>query len=43
MTEESFHHRLPSPRSGISMYEAAYVSAIETNDVSQTSRVRGAS
>src|SRR5215467_4538117 len=43
MTVESFHHSVPSPRSGISRYETAYVMTTETNDVSQTSEVSGAS
>src|SRR5262249_26475384 len=43
MTVESFHHNEPSPSVGISRYDAAYVSVIETNEVSQTRRVSGAS
>src|SRR6185503_2629704 len=44
MTVESFHHSVVSPaRSGMSRYEAPYVSATETIDVSHTRRVSGAS
>src|SRR5262249_11118265 len=43
MTDESFHHNEPSPRSRMSTYDARYVTATETSDVSQTSEVSGAS
>src|SRR5262245_8965131 len=43
MTVESFHHSEPSPSVGISRYDAPYVSAMDTNEVSQTRRVSGAS
>src|SRR5512140_1825913 len=44
MIEASFHHRVGSPPScGISRYEATYVKAMETNEVSHTSVVRGVS
>src|SRR6059036_1376385 len=43
MTVESFHHRLPSPRSLTKSHEARYVMATDTKDVSHTSRVKGAS
>src|SRR6186713_1145595 len=44
MMVDSFHHRVESPyRFGISMYDAAYVRATDTNDVSHTNRVSGAS
>src|SRR5580765_5063996 len=43
MTVESFHQSDPSPSVGMSSHEAAYVAAIETNEVSQTRRVSGAS
>src|SRR5687767_12973822 len=43
ITVESFHQSDPSPSSWINTYEARYVSATETNDVSQTRRVSGAS
>src|SRR5438132_11054762 len=44
MTRDSFHHRVGSPpRCGISRREARKVSATETNDVSHTSVVSGAS
>src|SRR6476660_936893 len=40
----SFHHCEPSlPSAGIMKYEMAYVSAIDTTDVSHTSEVSGAS
>src|SRR6266516_3907584 len=41
MTVESFHQRLPSPRSLISTYDATYVSTTEMIDVSQTRNVNG--
>src|SRR5437660_1308398 len=43
MTVESFHHSVPSPRSLTRTHEARYVIATDTNDVSHTSRVSGAS
>src|SRR5437773_6914833 len=43
MTVESFHHSVPSPRSLTRTHEARYVVATDTNDVSHTSRVSGAS
>src|SRR5437867_11101671 len=43
MIVESFHHSVPSPRSGTSRYELTYVSTIDTADVSQTRNVSGAS
>src|SRR5262245_8411571 len=43
ITVDSFHHRVPSPRLGIRRYEARYVTATDTPDVSQTSEVSGAS
>src|SRR2546426_1096847 len=42
-TVESFHHSVPSPRSLTKSHEARYVIAIDTKDVSHTSRVNGAS
>src|SRR5262249_38395762 len=43
ITVDSFHQRLPSPRSRTSSYDAKYVKGTETSDVSHTSDVRGAS
>src|SRR5262245_60950065 len=43
MMVESFHQRVPSPRSPISRKEAMYVIATETPEVSQTRKVSGAS
>src|SRR5882724_4598678 len=43
MTVESFHQSVPSPRSLTRTHEARYVVATDTNDVSHTSRVSGAS
>ena len=43
ITVESFHQRLPSPRVGMSTYEAAYVARTETIEVSHTRVVSGAS
>src|SRR5690349_9231889 len=43
ITDESFHQRLPSPRSLMSRYDAMYVRITETIDVNQTRKVRGAS
>ena len=43
MIVESFHHSVPSPRSGISRYETTKVSTTETIEVSHTSDVSGAS
>src|SRR5512139_51228 len=43
MIVESFHHMEPSPSPGMSRYDTRYVSAIETNEVSQTRVVSGAS
>src|SRR5215813_8271170 len=41
MTRDSFHHREPSPRSGIRSRDARKVMPTETIDVSQTSCVSG--
>ena len=41
MTVESFHHRVPSPSSGMRSQETRYVSPTETTEVSQTSEVSG--
>src|SRR5881628_1855727 len=43
ITVESFHQRVPSPRSLMRTYEAIYVSTTETMEVSQTRNVSGAS
>src|SRR5437867_4277818 len=43
ITVESFHQRVPSPKSGISAHDAKYVMSTETIDVSHTSEVSGAS
>src|SRR6476646_8074594 len=43
ITVESFHQRLPSPRSLMSTYEAIYVRMTEMIDVSQTRNVSGVS
>src|SRR6266545_960842 len=43
ITVESFHQRVPSPKSGISAHDAKYVMRTETIDVSHTSEVSGAS
>ena len=44
MIVDSFHQSVVSPASsGISTYDAAYVSATDTIDVSHTRRVSGAS
>src|SRR5262245_28124828 len=43
MTVESFHQRVPSPRSRISTYDAKYVSTTDTIEVNHTSEVSGAS
>src|SRR5687767_7268403 len=43
MTVDSFHHIVPSPRSGISRYETKYVMTTDTTEVSQTSTVSGVS
>ena len=43
MTVESFHHSVPSPRSGMSAWETRYVNPTEMIDVSQTSDVSGVS
>src|SRR5437867_8894335 len=43
MTVESFHQRVPSPRSWISSHDAKYVRSRDTIDVSHTSEVSGAS
>ena len=43
ITVESFHQRLPSPRSATSAQEATYVMMTETMEVIQTSEVSGAS
>src|SRR5688572_11922124 len=37
MIVDSFHQRLPSPRSGMRKYETRYVRATETSDVTHTS------
>src|SRR5215208_6301794 len=39
ITLDSFHHRLPSPRSGIIRYDTMYVRATERIEVSQTRNV----
>src|SRR5262245_24027055 len=41
MTSDSFHHSEPSPRSGMSRYDARKVSATDTAEVSQTRVVSG--
>src|SRR5437763_13172634 len=43
MIAASFHHNVPSPRSGISSRDTTKVRATEMMDVSQTSDVSGAS
>src|ERR1041385_6221524 len=43
MTLDSFHHSVPSPRSGSIRYETMYVSTTDKIDVSQTRNVSGAS
>jgi len=43
MMMPSFHHSVPSPRSGISIQETTKVRPTEMIDVSQTSEVSGAS
>src|SRR5215475_4050720 len=43
MIMESFHHSEPSPRPGMISRETMKVRMIETNEVIQTSEVRGAS
>src|SRR2546425_10170259 len=43
ITVESFHQRVPSPRSGISSHDAKYVMSTEMIDVIHTSEVSGAS
>src|SRR5690348_2016124 len=43
ITVDSFHQRLPSPRSLMSTYEARYVNATDTSDVNHTRKVSGAS
>src|ERR1041385_1363212 len=43
ITEDSFHHKVPSPRFAMRTYDARYVMPTDTNDVSQTRFVRGAS
>src|SRR5438477_11407426 len=43
ITVESFHQRLPSPRSLMSTYDATYVSTTETINVNHTRNVSGAS
>src|SRR5580765_3898885 len=43
ITLESFHHNVPSPRSGIIRYDTMYVSTTERIDVSHTRNVSGAS
>src|SRR3954468_17799884 len=39
MTADSFHHRVPSPRSGIIIFETMNVSTTERIDVSHTRNV----
>src|SRR5687768_14798601 len=41
MMSESFHHKVPSPRFGISRYDTANVAITETMEVSHTSTVSG--
>src|SRR5258706_14797950 len=41
MMAESFHHSVPSPRSGMMRREATSVRMIGTTDVSTTSRLSG--
>src|SRR5687768_7980379 len=43
ITVDSFHHSVPSPRSGTSIHETAYVMTTDTTDVSHTREVSGAS
>ncbi len=43
MMAESFHHRVPSPRSGMRSLETMNVITSETIEVSHTSEVSGAS
>src|SRR3970040_957577 len=43
ITVDSFHHSVPSPRPGMSMYDTAYVMTTDTIDVSHTREVSGAS
>src|SRR5262245_30022707 len=43
MTVESFHQSDPSPSPGMSAYDTAYVIATDTNEVSHTRTVSGAS
>src|SRR3954470_18423835 len=43
MTADSFHHNVPSPRSGIMIFETMNVSTTDRIDVSQTRNVNGAS
>src|SRR6476660_665119 len=43
MTVDSFHHSVPSPRSGTRNFFFNDTATTETNDVSQTSEVSGAS
>src|ERR1041384_1750919 len=43
MMADSFHHRVPSPRSGIRSADTTKGRATEATDVIQTSQVRGAS
>ena len=43
MMADSFHQSVPSPRFGISIFETINVKISDTNDVSHTSDVSGAS
>src|SRR5262249_43923306 len=43
MIADSFHHSVPSPRSGMISFDTMNVSTTEMIDVSQTRNVRGAS
>ena len=43
ITDESFHQSVPSPRFGMSRYDATYVITTETSEVSHTRLVSGAS
>src|ERR1051325_8977443 len=43
ITVDSFHHSVPSPRSGMRRSDTTYVRTTDTMDVSHTSEVSGAS
>src|SRR3954466_13264628 len=43
ITADNFHHSVPSPRSGIIIFETTNVRATDRIDVSQTRNVSGAS